>query len=119
MSFTDDCTRTTWLYLMKNKSEVFGIFKTFHNMIQTQFYAKLQILRSDNGGKYDNDEFKEYFDSHGLFQENSCTRTPKQNGIAERKNRRILETTQALITGAYTPQHFWIDAIVTAMYLLN
>lgn len=48
--FVDDCTRMTWLYLMKTKDEVFSIFQAFHTMVQTQFSAKLQVLRSDNGG---------------------------------------------------------------------
>jgi hypothetical protein len=37
--FFYDCTRMTWLYLMKNKDEVFSIFQSFHAMIQTQFSA--------------------------------------------------------------------------------
>ena len=54
--FVDDCTRMTWLYLMKSKNEVARIFCSFHTMIKTQFSTKLQILGSDNGGEYDNKE---------------------------------------------------------------
>lgn len=39
--FVDDCTRMTWLYLMKHKDEVLHVFQSFHTMIQTQFSAKL------------------------------------------------------------------------------
>jgi hypothetical protein len=42
--FIDDCTRMTWIYLLKHKKEVFHVFKSFHTMIQTQFAAKLQTL---------------------------------------------------------------------------
>ena len=52
--FVDDCIRMTWLYLLKNKDEVFTVFKSFHEMIQTQFYTKIWILCSDNGGEYVN-----------------------------------------------------------------
>jgi len=62
----------TWLYVMKNKHEVFDIFCSFHNIIQTQFSTKLQILRSDNGGEYDNKQFHRYFQEHGLHHETSC-----------------------------------------------
>lgn len=48
--FVDDCTRMTWLYLLKHKDEVFTIFQSFHDIIDTQYSAKLQILRFDNGG---------------------------------------------------------------------
>ena len=119
VTFVDDCTRMTWLYLMKNKSEVFGIFCSFHNMIKTQFSAKLQILRSDNGGEYDNNEFLEYFQEHGFYHETTCSQTPQQNGVAEPENRHILETTRALLIAANAPQHFWTDAVATAVYLLN
>ena len=48
--FVDDCTRMSWLYFLKHKSEVFDVFVTFYNMIVTQFHIQPQILRSDNGG---------------------------------------------------------------------
>ena len=41
VTFVDDCTRMTWLYLMKYKHDVFSIFRTFHTMIQTQFSTKI------------------------------------------------------------------------------
>lgn len=40
MILVDDCTQMTWLYLLKHKDEVFGVFRTFHAMIQTLFSAK-------------------------------------------------------------------------------
>ena len=63
--------------MLKNKHEVFEIFRSFHNMIQTQFSAKLQILRSDNGEEYDNAQFHIYFQEHGLHHETSCSQTPQ------------------------------------------
>ncbi|KAJ0495991.1 putative RNA-directed DNA polymerase [Helianthus annuus] len=48
--FVDDCTRMTWVYFLKNKSEVIDKFIIFHTMIQTQFQTNIQIFRSDNGG---------------------------------------------------------------------
>ena len=52
VSFIDDCSRTTWLYMMKEKNEVFSIFQNFHKMVCTQFGAVVKILRFDNGGEY-------------------------------------------------------------------
>ncbi|RVW89802.1 Retrovirus-related Pol polyprotein from transposon TNT 1-94 [Vitis vinifera] len=62
--FVDDCTRMTWLYLLKHKDEVLRVFKSFHAMVQTQFSAKVQVLGSDNGGEYVNHQFREYFQQH-------------------------------------------------------
>ena len=55
--FVDDCTRMTWLYLLKHKDEVFAAFQSFHTMVQTQFSTKMKILHSDNGGEYFNQQF--------------------------------------------------------------
>jgi transposase InsO family protein len=119
VTFIDDCTRMTWLYLLKHKNEVFDVFKSFHIMVQTQFSTKIQTLRSNNGGEYVNQQFQTYFQTYGLLHETSCSQTPQQNGIAERKNQHILETTRALLIGAHMPRHYWGDAVATAMYLLN
>ena len=52
VTFIDDCTKITWLCLMKTKDEVNLLFQNFHKMIETQYNAKVRVLRSDNGGKY-------------------------------------------------------------------
>ena len=41
VTFINDCTRMTWLYLLKHKDYVFSVFQSFHTMIQTQFSAKI------------------------------------------------------------------------------
>ena len=119
VTFVDDCTRMTWLYLLKRKDEVFGVFQAFHAMVENQFSAKIRILRSDNGGEYMNRDFLEYFQRNGLLHESSCSQTPQQNRVAERKNRHILETARALLIGSKAPGRHWDDAIVTAVYLMN
>lgn len=117
--FVDDCTQMTWLYLMKHKNEVARIFKAFHTMVTTQFSSKLKVLRSDNGGEFVNRELQDYFCNHGLYYETSCARTPQQNGIAERKNRHVLEIARALLLGAHAPRRYWPDAVTIAVYLIN
>ncbi|CAL2226894.1 unnamed protein product [Prunus armeniaca] len=61
VTFIDDCTRMTWLYLLKNKNEVFSRFQSFHKQMKTQFNAQIQILRSNNGGEFVNHDFQTYF----------------------------------------------------------
>jgi Integrase core domain len=58
--FIDCFSRVTWVYLMKNKSEVFDCFKYFHRSIQTQYGTIVKVLRSDNGTEYTNRIFREY-----------------------------------------------------------
>ena len=52
VTFIDDCTRMTWVCLMKSKSEVNLLFQFFYKMVRTQYNAQVQVLRSDNGGEY-------------------------------------------------------------------
>ena len=66
VTFIDDCTRMTWLYLLKRKDDVFSVFQSFHTMIQ--------ILCSDNGGEYVNKKFQDYFATYGLLHEMSLTK---------------------------------------------
>ncbi|KAB2618169.1 hypothetical protein D8674_014038 [Pyrus ussuriensis x Pyrus communis] len=51
ITFVDDCIRMTWLYLMKNKSDVGDIFKAFYHMVYTQYSFSVKVLRIDNGGE--------------------------------------------------------------------
>ena len=107
-----------WIYFL-HKSEVFNVLVKFYNMIVTQFDAKPKILRSDNGGEYMNQHMANLFTTHGLLHQTSCSHTPQQNCIAERKNRTLLEIGRALMFEADVPTYCWPEAIASAIYLTN
>ena len=117
--FIDDCTRMTWVYFLKKKSDVFSKFTEFYKMIQTQFQKNIKILRSDNGGEFVNTQMKQFFAEKGLIHQTSCAYTPEQNGVAERKNRIILEMTRSIMLDSKVPKFFWPEAVATSVYLLN
>ena len=119
VSFIDDHTRLTWVFLMKEKSETGQIFKNFKNMIQTQFQSKIQILKSDNARDYFNSILGEFLAKEGIVHLSSCVDTPQQNGIAERKNRHSLEVARSLMFSTNVPKLFWGEAVLTAAYLIN
>ncbi|RVX12670.1 Retrovirus-related Pol polyprotein from transposon TNT 1-94 [Vitis vinifera] len=83
--------KMTWLYLMKTKDEVNLLFQKFHKMIETQYNAKVRVLRSDNGGEYQSSDLQKYLEGHGIIHQTTCSNTPQQNGVVERKNRHLLE----------------------------
>ena len=60
MSFIDDYTRMCWVYLLKDKSQAFEIFKIFHVWIQNEEKTKIDILCIDNRGKYTSNNFENY-----------------------------------------------------------
>ena len=70
-------------------------------MIGNQFSLPIKVLKSDNGGEYLNFELSQFFAEHDILHETTCPQTPQQNGVAERKNRHILETTRELLIGAH------------------
>ena len=56
---------------------------------------------------------------NGILHQTSCVETPSQNGVAERKNRHLLETTIALLFQMQVPKHFWADVVSTAWFFIN
>lgn len=117
--FVDDYTRMTWIYFLQQKSQVFEKFTHFYAMIQTQFKTNIQVLRSDNGGEFVNSQMKNFCQQKGMIHQTTCPYTPEQNGVAERKNRILLEMTRAMMIESQVPKTFWPEAVATSVYLLN
>ena len=119
VSFVDDHTRISWIFLMKEKSEVSQIFKNFYNMIQTQFHAKIQVLKINNVRYYFNSILGVFLLKEGVVHQKFCINTPQQNGIGERKNRHLLEVARVLMLSSHVPKNFRGKTILTATYLIN
>jgi hypothetical protein len=45
--------------------------------------------------------------------------TPQQNGVAERKNQRIMNMARTLLKEKHMSNTFWAEAIACSVYLLN
>jgi len=69
VSFIDDCTQVTWIFLMKDKSEVFHLLVTFYIMIQTQFESPIKRLPFDNGREYVNQNLSKFLQENGVVHE--------------------------------------------------
>lgn len=119
VTFIDCCTRTTWVYVLRHKSDVFECFRDFHNLIMNQYNACVKIFRTDNGTEYLNREFDEYLSSFGIIHQTTCPGTSEQNGLAERKNKHLLDVTRSLMFAMNVPKHLWSEAVMTAAYLIN
>lgn len=97
VTFIDCFTRMTWIYMMKHKNEVIKCFQDLHKMVNTQFNAKVRILRFDNGTEYGKSEFESYLSEQGMLHQTTCPGTSPQNRVAERKNRHLLEVARSLM----------------------
>jgi transposase InsO family protein len=91
VTFIDDFSCFTWVYFLRAKGEVFSVFKCFLALLETQFSARIKVLRSDSGGEYMSNEFHAFFQSKGIISQRSCPSTPQQNSVTERKNHHLLD----------------------------
>ncbi|PKU85564.1 Retrovirus-related Pol polyprotein from transposon TNT 1-94 [Dendrobium catenatum] len=117
--FVDDFSRYTWLFPIIHKSEVTSTFITFTKFIENQTKQSIKILRTDGGTEFNNYAMKSFLHSKGIGHQMSCPYTPEQNGVAERKNRHIVETVRFLLHKASMPFQYWPEATATAVYLIN
>ena len=69
VTFIDDCTRVSWIYLLKNKSDVSHIFLVFCTMVQNQFGTKIMKINSDNAHDYFNQILSQWFQKEGIIHE--------------------------------------------------
>ena len=53
----------------------------------------------------------------GIQREFSCKYTPEQNGVAERKNRLVVEAAQAMLEEKSMPKFYWAEAVRTTVYI--
>ena len=74
--FIDDHSRVSWVYLLRDKSEVPQIFENFYAMIHTQYDTNIQIIRTDNGTKYFNSILGNFLLKKGILHQSSCVQTP-------------------------------------------
>ncbi|RVX03736.1 Retrovirus-related Pol polyprotein from transposon RE1 [Vitis vinifera] len=75
--------------------------------------------KNDNGGEYQSSDLQKYLEEQGIIHQTTCSNTPQQNGVAEKKNRHLLEVVRASLTAAKIPISYWGEAITYATYLIN
>jgi hypothetical protein len=119
VSFIDDYSRKTWIYFLKSKDEVFSKFKEFKALIENLSERKIKILRSDNGGEYTSKEFINFCRDVGIKRELTTPYNPQQNGVAERKNRTIMEAVKTMIHDQDLPMCLWAEATMAVVYVQN
>ncbi|CAJ2637099.1 unnamed protein product [Trifolium pratense] len=119
LTFVDEYSRKIWLYLLKTKDEAFEIFKNFKVLVEKQSGKSIKILRTDGGGEYNSKNFESFCTSHGIEHEITAPYTPQHNGLAERRNRTILDMARCMVKHKGLPKSFWGEAVNTAVYVLN
>ncbi|GJR44777.1 putative ribonuclease H-like domain-containing protein [Tanacetum coccineum] len=116
---TDDFSRFSWVFFLATKDETNEILYKFITGLENQLNHKVKIIRSDHGTEFKNHAMNEFCAKKGIKREFSVARTPQQNGVAERKNRTLIEAARTMLADSLLPIPFWAEAVNTACYVLN
>ncbi|GJR58877.1 putative ribonuclease H-like domain-containing protein [Tanacetum coccineum] len=116
---TDDYSRFTWVFFLATKDETSGILKSFINRIENLVDHKVKVTRCDNGTEFKNREMNQFCEMKGILRQFSVARTPQQNGVAERRNRTLIEASKTMIVDSKLLTTFWAESVNTACYVQN
>ena len=118
-TFIDDYSRWCEVVVLRQKSDLLDEFKNHVQKVENRSGKRVKCLQSDNGKEYVNKEFDAFLRLKGITRRLTVPHTPQQNGIAERKNRTLLEATRCLLLQRSMSPGFWAEAVTTACYLQN
>lgn len=118
--FHDNSSGFRVVRFIKHRSEVADCFKDFVRFLYAQTGQLVAVLRSDNGGEYENNELQIWLRKWGIRHETSVRHTPQQNGVSERDNRTIMEGARTLLqSNKCLPLTLWAEAVNYVVYILN
>ena len=117
VTFIDDYSRFTRVYLLRNKDEAFDMSLSYKVEVENQLDRKIKRIRSDKGGEYI--PLTDYCEKEGIIHEVTPPYSPESNRVAKRKNKTLKEMMNSLLVNASTPNHLCIEAILPACYLQN
>jgi len=106
LTFVDEFTRKIWIYLLKEKSEMFERFVKFCAKVERQSGYAFTIFRTDVGREFNFKELEEFCVAKGIEHEVTTPYTPQHNGIVERRNRTLLDMERCMLKGKGLPHSF-------------
>ncbi|GJS13642.1 retrovirus-related pol polyprotein from transposon TNT 1-94 [Tanacetum coccineum] len=98
----------------RSKDETPEVLKDFLKMIQRNLQAQVISVRTDRGIEFLNNTLHAYFKEEGIEHQTSTPRTPKQNGVVERRNRTLVEAARTMLWAFKLSLFFWAEAIATS-----
>lgn len=119
VSFHDDYTHYTLVYLIKNKSEVKDILKEYVKRVEACWNSKGCKIRCNNGKEYINEDILTWCKRRGIIIDNTTPYTPQLNGKAERLNRTPLDKVRVLLFDSSLDKEMWGEALYCSVYILN
>ncbi|GJS62729.1 retrovirus-related pol polyprotein from transposon TNT 1-94 [Tanacetum coccineum] len=102
----DEYSRYTWVYFLKKNSQSPKMIMSFIRMVENQNDVKVKQIRTNNRTEFRNHELESVCDEKGISQNFSSPYTPEQNGVAENKNRTLIEAARTMLNGSILSKHF-------------
>ncbi|KAJ9542569.1 hypothetical protein OSB04_029075 [Centaurea solstitialis] len=106
----DDYSRFTWVFFLRTKDETSGLIKPFVKRVENQVNLRVKVIRSDNGTEFKNADLNSFCEEKGIERQFIAPRTPQQNGVAERRNRTLIEAARTMLADSKLPITFWAEA---------
>nr|GEY84247.1 putative ribonuclease H-like domain-containing protein [Tanacetum cinerariifolium] len=117
----DDFSRFTWVFFLATKDKTSGILKSFITRIENlmDYKVKVKVIRCDNGTEFKNREMNQFCEMKGILRQFSVAKTPQQNGVAERRNRILIQAARTMLADSKLLTTFWAETVNTACYEQN
>ncbi|GKA21282.1 putative ribonuclease H-like domain-containing protein [Tanacetum coccineum] len=110
--------RFSWVFFLVYKDETYDILHDLIVGLENKLRRKVKTIRCDHGTELKNKLMNEFCAKKGIQREYSIARTPQQNGVAERKNRTLIEAARTMLA-VYSTFISWAEASAYACYVLN
>jgi hypothetical protein len=104
---------------IREKSDIFDVFKGLCTQLQREKDRGIVRIRSGHGTEFENAKFNEYCSGEGIKHEFSSLITSQQNGVVERKNKTLQESTRVMLHAKHLPYYFWAEAMNTTCHIHN
>ena len=119
MSFIDDYSRYSKLYLLSHKDEASETFLKYKAEVKNQLNRKIKRFRSDRGGEYDSNTLNAFCKEYGIIHKVTPPYSPESNGVAEKKNRTLKEMMNTMLISFGHALNLWGEAILLTCHIQN
>jgi transposase InsO family protein len=113
----DDYSRFLWVVLLPTKDGAPAAIKNVQVAAERNSGKQLRALRTDRGGEFTVNHFKEYFEELGVQRQ--LTYSPQQNGVVEQRNQTVVGAPRSVLKVKDLSGTFWGEAVMLAIYVLN
>ena len=107
------------MYFLVEKSKALNSFKCFKTMVEKEIGLFVKCFRTDRGGEFNSNEFNDFCKQSGIKRQLTTAYTLQQNGVAERKNRIVMNMVRSMLSDKNIHKTFWLEAMNWTIYVLN